>query len=79
MIDHLNRNSVRAPALRNTRIASQAGKNDPVDRAHYTPPPRPHPTFVPAPEILESLIERALAAFARGIYWDRGSIINILL
>jgi hypothetical protein len=34
---------------------------------------------IPAPAVLQSLIDRAVAALHRGIYWDRGSIVNILV
>lgn len=75
MVDHIsNRVSTRP-----TRASAGSPRAEPMDRAAYNPPPRPHPSFIPGPEALENLIRRALAALERGIYWDRGSIINILL
>ena len=35
--------------------------------------------FIPSPEQLQLMISRALEALARGVYWDRGSILNIVL
>ncbi|TAE81071.1 MAG: hypothetical protein EAZ74_00240 [Alphaproteobacteria bacterium] len=34
-------------------------------------------TVIPNPEVLSSLIERALLALREGKLWDRGSILNI--
>jgi hypothetical protein len=49
------------------------------EREELMPPPRPPRNFVPTQEVIDSLIDRALAALARGMYWDRGSIINLVL
>ena len=35
--------------------------------------------YIPTPDQLSRLIERALEALSRGVYWDRGSILNIVL
>ena len=35
--------------------------------------------FLPDNDTLESLISQARLALSRGIFWDRGSIINIVL
>lgn len=48
-------------------------------REELLPPPRPQRNIIPSPEALQELVDRALAALARGLYWDRGSIINIVL
>lgn len=34
---------------------------------------------LPHPAALQALIDRAVAALQRGIFWDRGSIINIVV
>ena len=49
------------------------------ERHELFPPPRPPRDFVPSQEDIETLLERAVAALARGMYWDRGSIINLVL
>jgi len=55
----------------------------PVDRRsqreELRPPPRPLTNFIPTTEAIQMLIERALTALSEGIYWDRGSIINLVL
>jgi hypothetical protein len=34
---------------------------------------------IPGTEELAHLISRALTALSRGVFWDRGSIVNIVL
>ncbi|MCI5050357.1 MAG: hypothetical protein MRY32_08540 [Rickettsiales bacterium] len=59
-----------------TIITKEKTKDD--RRKHYE---RNHaiPNYIPTPEQLSRLINRALDALANGVYWDRGSIINIVL
>ena len=35
--------------------------------------------FIPSPDELEAMVANALKALRKGIYWDRGSILNIVL
>ena len=68
--------TVRKPVT--GKSADKDGGKD-FDREELLPPPRPMRNAIPTPEIMQQLIERALAALARGMYWDRGSIVNIVL
>ena len=61
------------------KIIPAKSKMPSYNREELAPPPKPRNNVVPSPEVIESLITRALAALAKGIYWDRGSIINIVL
>ncbi len=45
----------------------------------FYPASRARLNFIPSQEALQELIDKALTALSRGIFWDRGSIINILL
>lgn len=45
----------------------------------YAPPHRAQYNYIPSPDVLKNMIDRALEALSKGIYWDRGSIINIVL
>jgi hypothetical protein len=69
------------PSIRKPVTGKSADKeeNRQFDRDELLPPPRPQRNIVPPPEVMQQLIERALAALARGFYWDRGSIVNIVL
>ena len=71
--------SPRSAATRTARSGVGQRKSSAAERAEFAPPPRPGANFIPSPAMLQELIGRALDALSRGIYWDRGSIINILL
>lgn len=49
------------------------------DLRKYASPNRAHLNYIPSPDALRSLIERALEALSNGVYWQRGSIINLVL
>lgn len=61
------------------RTRTAAPQRDIEDVEDIYPPKRRGFNIAPAPEVLQKLIDRALTALARGIYWDRGSILNILV
>ena len=42
-------------------------------------PARAHVNHIPTPESLFTLITGAVAALKRGIHWDRGTILNLLV
>ncbi|MEI7670271.1 MAG: hypothetical protein WCJ33_09325 [Pseudomonadota bacterium] len=65
------------PAV-NRKIPDKSGAKS-YDRRELLPPPRPKRDFIPSEDLIDSLVERALAALAKGIYWDRGSIVNLVL
>lgn len=72
--------SFRIPGGPVRRTEREASRTDTVtERLQHLPPPRPHPFYIPAPQVMEQLIARALDALSRGIFWDRGSIINLLV
>lgn len=54
-------------------------ENRPENREVFLPPRRPNANFIPSAEQIQELITRGRAALSRGIFWDRGSIINVLL
>lgn len=45
----------------------------------YAPPHRAQRNYIPSPDVLKNMIDRALEALSKGVYWDRGSIINLVL
>ena len=62
-----------------TRTGTEQKATETTDRSYFYPPPKPNENFVPAESVIKELVSRALAAISRGIYWDRGSIVNIVL
>ena len=71
--------SPRPATTRTTRSGVGQRGTTAIERSEFSPPSRPQANFIPSPTVLKELIDRALEALSRGIYWDRGSIINILL
>lgn len=54
-------------------------KSKPAEgKSRFYPKNRARLNKVPGPEELSHLINQALTALGRGVYWDRGSILNIL-
>tara|TARA_B100001123_G_scaffold396807_1_gene479506 strand:- start:4543 stop:4776 length:234 start_codon:yes stop_codon:yes gene_type:complete len=45
----------------------------------FYPNRRARENVIPTTDELAHLISRALTALSRGVYWDRGSIVNIVL
>lgn len=49
------------------------------DLSSYRSPRRQEMNYIPSPDHLRSMVERALEALSKGVYWERGSIINLVL
>lgn len=49
------------------------------DLRKYASPTKAHLNYIPSPDALRTMIERALEALSNGVYWQRGSIINLVL
>jgi hypothetical protein len=62
-----------------TRKSSDKPASRQYERSELLPPPKPSRNFIPTQDLIDALLERALAALARGMIWDRGSIINLVL
>jgi hypothetical protein len=74
MIININPNRINTPgAARGSvdRRRQQAGESD------IPTPKKAHVNIIPEPESLGTLIRSAVAALRRGIYWDRGTILNL--
>ncbi|HEU5046318.1 MAG TPA: hypothetical protein VFT64_00590 [Rickettsiales bacterium] len=67
------------PTKRKVTTQDKPNTTTSFERHELLPPPRPVRNFIPAQEVIDSLVTRAIAALSKGIYWDRGSIINIVL
>lgn len=66
------------PAGSPSKGKAKPGRSD-EPKARYYPRGRARLNVIPGPDELARLIDRALNALSRGVYWDRGSIVNILL
>lgn len=64
------------PRLKDARARA---RTDESDYRKYAPPHRAQHNYIPTPDVLKNMIDRALEALAKGIYWDRGSIIDLVL
>lgn len=62
----------------NSRVGMSHART-PAQAAEPENAPRPRAVldFIPSPDSLATLIRSALASLSRGVYWDRGSILNI--
>ena len=49
------------------------------ERSAYKAPPRPYTDHIPSTSMIGTLTSRALDAKAKGMCWDRGSILNLLV
>jgi hypothetical protein len=53
----------------------QSGASD----APVVKPARAHINVIPEPESLATMIRSAVAALRQGTFWDRGTIVNLLV
>lgn len=49
------------------------------DAEAFVVPTRAHQNFVPEPESLMTMINSAVAALRKGVRWDRGTILNLVV
>jgi hypothetical protein len=75
--------TVIRPSIQTTIPAtrSSASKKSPLidhePQEELLPPPSRGFRFIPEDSVLDALIKKAVNALKKGIYWDRGSILNI--
>lgn len=60
-----------------SRKATTHNQDEP--KSSFYPRRRARENVIPSPDELAHLINNALKALTRGVYWDRGSILNIKL
>lgn len=79
MSDLLKLATNNLPARIPARTAKKSEKDEALEKSKHYPKSRARLNIVPDSEALARLIDRALTALSKGVYWDRGSIINIVL
>lgn len=71
------------PFLRAAAQLRSSGKIDRVQVIEQAPAPRYSPrarlNFIPDDDTLFGMVNRALEAVSRGLTWNRGSILNLLV
>ena len=76
MVIHIN------PSRINTTPAAQRKGRDSSQRPEggdYTTPKRADVNHIPEPESLATLIRSAISSLRSGIFWDRGTILNLVV
>lgn len=79
MVININPNRINVPSGSTSKAAERRRQQQDDSSAAYTVPKRSDVNYIPAPESLRTLISSAVAALRRGIYWDRGTILNLLV
>ena len=62
-----------------SRKKPQAGHKKATAKNTAKRSPRARLNVIPDAMLLEDIIKKARAAFSRGLIWDRGAILNLLL
>jgi hypothetical protein len=76
MVIHINPNRVNLPSGKAGDRRQQAPQED---DDQVIVPSRAHVNFIPAPESMRTLIAGAVSALRKGVRWDRGTILNLLV
>ncbi len=74
----VQRHVAKAKAQETSTVTSTIATTSPT-RKRRKSPARAALNVIPSPERLQMLVDKALDALKQGIFWDRGSIINIIL
>jgi hypothetical protein len=68
------------------RINTQSGTSGKAARFEPRPdsgniivPSKAHVNNIPAPESLQTMIRSAVASLNKGVFWDRGTILNLVV
>jgi hypothetical protein len=77
MVININPNRINTGS--GGKVAAGRGRPQDNDTSEIVIPSRAHVNYVPPPESLGTLIRSAVSALRRGIFWDRGTILNLLV
>lgn len=79
MVIHIDPKRIANPSAGTVRRDVRRQAADVENSAVFTAPKRSEVNYIPAPETLATLVNSAVAALRRGVFWDRGTIINLLV
>lgn len=74
----ININPNRINVANTARKSADRRRESELD-APVVVPSRADVNYIPSPETLRSLISNAVAALRKGVHWDRGTILNLLV
>lgn len=77
MTVNINPNRINVTPGRTGR-SDERKRQEASDGSEFIIPARAHVNVVPEPESLHTLIRSAISSMRRGVFWDRGTILNIL-
>ena len=75
MVIHIPPNRINNPVTGRPLV----GRDRPREEKLKSTPTRVLENFIPEPESLATMIRSAIAAFRQGIFWDRGTILNLVV
>lgn len=78
MVININPNRINVSSGQTGKAHDRRPQQDAQDSL-YTAPRRSEVNFIPAPQSLSTLINSAVEAMRRGIFWDRGTILNVIV
>lgn len=79
MVIHINPRLVNIPSGASGKTGERRRQQPQTQEDAYTVPRRSDVNYIPVPETLGTLIRGAVEALRRGVYWDRGTILNLLV
>ena len=79
MVININPNRINITSGAAGKTAERKRQQLDASGSVYTVPKRSDVNYIPAPESLMTLISSAVAALRRGVFWDRGTILNLLV
>jgi hypothetical protein len=78
MIININPNRINTAGSA-TRTGVDRRRSQTGGESNIPTPKRAHVNIVPSPESLSTMIRGAVAALRKGVRWDRGTMVNLLV
>lgn len=79
MVININPNRINPARPQTVKTGEHRRQEHASHEAASVGPARAHVNIIPEPESLATLIRSAVASFRKGIFWDRGTILNLLV
>jgi hypothetical protein len=77
MAIHINPERINVPSRTAGRTGDQ--RRRPLHDDTVVIPKKAHVNFIPSPQSLSTLINSAVVALRKGVFWDRGTILNLIV